>query len=147
MKTKFFTLLLVFVMMFSLASISFASSATKTVEGPSNGDGGDVTILDVTYIDAGHTGKSAFDQSFTVSPNSGKNLNIWVQNNGSSSVEFLVERTDNGQDFGVRTVKAGSQLTRTFVMEDGGHMQGTYRVYVYTKDGSEMDIKVRARQY
>jgi len=146
MRKKGFTLLLTLAMMFALASISSATPVAS-VEGPSSDEGEEVTILDVIYIDASHSGETAFDQSFTVSPNSGKSLNIWVQNNGDSSVQFLVERTDNGQDFGAVTVGAGSQRTRTFYMEDGSHMQGTWRVYVYTTDGSDMDIDVRARQY
>lgn len=144
---KGLTMLLALVMMFSLASISFATTVPAASVEVSPNEEGEVTILDVIYIDAGHTGATAFDESFTVSPSGGENLNIYVNNNGSSSVQFLVERTDNGQNFGAVTVGSSSQRTRTFTMEDGGGMQGTWRVYVYTTDGSNMDIDVRARQY
>ncbi|WP_213531651.1 hypothetical protein [Paenibacillus cisolokensis] len=146
MRMKVLTTLLVLVMMFSLASISFASPVAP-VEGPSSGDGGDFSILDTIYIDSSHSGKTAFDQSFTVSPDSDKNLNIWVKNDGSSSVDVFVEHIDSGKQYPTYTVGSGEQLTRTFNMPDGSYLYGEFRVYVYTTDGSEMNIKVRARGY
>jgi len=140
MKTKFLTLVLGFVMMVSFASLSSASSEA------SDSSGGDFRNLDTIYIDAGHSGKTGFDQSFTLSPDSDKNLKIWVKNDGSGSVQFLVEHIDSGVQ-NTETVSSGGQLTMRAYMPDGSYLYGKFRVYVYTTDGSEMNIKVRARRY
>ncbi|GAA5416516.1 hypothetical protein Pryu01_01551 [Paraliobacillus ryukyuensis] len=109
---------------------------------------GPITILDRRLFTLSHTGYDAFSRSFTLQPEDGEDLNIWVKNNHrSKTVYFRVERTDNGQDFGDRKLGPGDQLTRTFDMKNGNGLQGTWRVYVYTKDGHNMDIDVSARQY
>lgn len=102
----------------------------------------------ILISNAGHTGTSAYENSFTLSPSNGKSLNVWVKNNNSSkTVYFQVTRTDNGQDFGAIALGPGQQDTRNFTMNDNSGMQGKWKVYVYTKDGHNMNINVSARQF
>jgi len=128
-------------------SVSAFASPAAPVEGPSSTENGEITILDTIYIDASHSGKTGYDKTITISADSDKTLNIWVKNNGSSSVKFFVEHLDSNTQYSTETVSAGSQLTRTFSMPSGGYLYGKFRIYVYTTDGSEMDINVRARGY
>ncbi|MWC27581.1 hypothetical protein [Paenibacillus sp. MMS18-CY102] len=149
MKKRSLMWFMVMVLVFSFSSVvSAAPTSSTTGEGPSI-YGPTIVPFDVQLINGvGHTGCSAYEKSFTLSPDNGDNLNVWVKNNHSTkTVYFKVERTDNNQDFRAVAVGSGDQLTRTFFMTGGGGMQGTYKVYVYTTDGHNMDITVSARQH
>lgn|GEM_PF-4116321 len=143
---KVFSLVLTLVLMLVL-SISASASPAAPIEGPSSTEDAEFTILDTIYIDASHSGKTGYDKTFSISSNSDKTLNVWVKNNGSSSVKFFVEHIDSKTEYSTETVSAGSQLTRTFSLPSGGYLYGQFRVYVYTTSGSEMNIDVRARGY
>ncbi|MGQ3481855.1 hypothetical protein [Paenibacillus sp. TY11] len=92
-----------------------------------------------------HRGKSAFKYPFTLSPQNGKKLNIYVKNNGSSAVILNVKVND--QDFGDSTIPAGGQKTRKFEQLVGTGLSGNYEVYVYNNDGSLYDLNINARQF
>ncbi len=90
----------------------------------------------------------SFQKHFTLAPGNGKELNICVKNNHSSkSVRFIVERTDNNQDFGYVTIEPGTSSTRNFTMKDGEGMEGTWKVYVTSNDGHRMDLFIHAGQF
>lgn len=102
--------------------------------------------MDVVTIPAvHHTGKGAFRDSFTLSPQNGKKLNIFVKNNGSSIVYLNVKV--NGQDFGDSTIPAGGQKTRNFEQLVGTGLSGNYEVYIYNNVGSLYDLNISARQF
>lgn len=105
----------------------------------------DITILEVTPINNDHYTGTAYERTFTCDPDNGKKLNIYVKNNGTTTVKFKV--THGSQDFGYVNVSGGSGKTRTFTMNDGGGISGEWTVYVTTDTGARMDINVNARQF
>lgn len=178
MKLKFLSrkklgIFIVAVLMLSIASVTFASNIpiegvaperpvpigenipVEGVEGLSalveDDIGGDREIVpfDRQLINnVGYTGSSAFDQSFTLYPADGDQLNVYVKNNHSSkTVLFKVIHTSTNTDFGYKSLGPGEQLTRNFSMTDGSGMSGTWRVYVTSNDGHSMNLNVSARQF
>lgn len=119
-----------------------------SIEVPSSSDP-EITPFNVTLIDnVKHSGKTAYEKTFELSPGNGKELNIYVKNNHSSKkVKFKVERTDNGQDFGYVTIEPGGSKTRNFTMDSGKGMSGKWKVYVTSDDGHVMDLLINARQF
>ncbi|WP_342428511.1 hypothetical protein [Paenibacillus sp. FSL L8-0158] len=126
-------------------SVSATQDQSKFVENEVK-DTRVITPMDVVTIPAvHHTGKGAFRDSFTLSPQNGKRLNIYVKNNGSSTVYLIVKV--NGQDFGETTIPAGGQKTRNFEQLVGTGLSGNYEVYIYNNDGSLYDLNISARQF
>lgn len=97
--------------------------------------------------DEHYTGKG-YDRPFTITGNMGDTLNIYVKNNANFSANFRVKRTDNSQDFGSKLVGGNSNLTRTFTMNGGRQMVGTWQVLVTDPvEGRNLDINVSARSF
>ncbi|MDQ0092058.1 hypothetical protein J2T12_005502 [Paenibacillus anaericanus] len=104
------------------------------------------SAYNVSFISVQQSGKGAFENSFTTSPENGKTLNVYVENNDrSGTVIFQVLK--GTQDFGFIDVSAGKDASRTFSMTDGSGLSGDWKVYVTTRDGHFFDINVTAGQY
>ncbi|MFB5759977.1 hypothetical protein [Paenibacillus medicaginis] len=104
---------------------------------------GDVYFpMDVQLINpVRHTGSSSYERSFTMDPANGEDANVNVKNSGTSTV--YLEVTDSSGSTIEASIAAGKQKTVSIYTTK----RNSYKVYVYTTDGSRMDINVSARQY
>jgi hypothetical protein len=82
-------------------------------------------LRDATYIDSTVTG-SGYSNTFTCSPPNGNRLNIYLENNASSSVVMTV--VQDGYSHSPTTVNAGANKTNTYYMADGSGIGGSWTV-------------------
>lgn len=115
----------------------------------SNQSGNIIVPFDVQLINnVNYIGTSAYDTTFTLAPENGTKLNVWVKNNHSSkTVKFKVVHETTNTDYGYVNVAAGDNRTRTFSLPSGGGLSGKWRVYVTSNDGHQMNLTISARQY
>ncbi|GMK42390.1 hypothetical protein PCCS19_54490 [Paenibacillus sp. CCS19] len=94
-----------------------------------------------------HTGVGAYYNEFSTAPENGRNLNIYISNNGTGTVKFDVTR--NGEQLETVDVAAGSGKLRSFteLAASAVGLSGDWEVYVYTTDGTAMNLNVNALQY
>lgn len=94
-----------------------------------------------------HTGAGAYYNEFTTAPENGRNLNIYVSNNGTGTVKFDVKR--NGEKLETVDVAAGTGKLRSFTELSASAigLSGDWEVYVYTTDGAKLNLNVSAPQY
>lgn len=92
-----------------------------------------------------HSGKSAYYGLLTCDAKDGSELNIDVKNNGASKVRFNVQY--NGIDMETVDVPSRDSKTRNFKEMLGKGLSGDFKIYVYTKDGSILDLEVSAEQF
>ncbi|MBN3523310.1 hypothetical protein [Paenibacillus apiarius] len=146
---KFMVICMSMILMLSISSVSFADNdGLKVASGQEIENETEFTTLDNTPInDVHHVSRSAFENTFSLSPSNGKELNVFVKNNHrSKTVKFKVEHIGY-KDHGYVEVGPGEGRTRNFTMNSGGGMSGKWKVYVTSSDGHEMDINVSARQF
>ncbi|MGM1022366.1 MAG: hypothetical protein ACQEXV_17960 [Bacillota bacterium] len=98
-----------------------------------------------TIVSARSRGHGGFQDFFALSPQNGKHLNLYVKNNGTSTVHVNV--IIDGEDFGTSDVPAGKQKTRTFEQLVSSGLSGNYEVRISNSDGSLYDLQVSARQF
>lgn len=127
-----------------VASQPFADeSSNMTYSGDTIG----IASFDVQLIlPVNQKGKAAYTGQFTTTPTDGKYLNVYSKNNGPGTVYMTIKR--NSQEFvSDIAIASGSQRTQTFEEQVNVGLSGDWEVYIYTKDGHEMDLQVSARQY
>lgn len=129
---------------------SLLQSATQATESNIIVKGYDEAVfypLDAILLNSvHHTGNTAYTGKFTTAPANGKNLNVWVKNNSSSTVYMTISR--NGSEFvSDIAISAGSQKTQTFSEQVASGLSGDWEVYVYNKNGARYDLNINARQY
>ena len=90
---------------------------------------------DVYLINSDEFSGYGYEKSFTCSKENGNTLNIYVKNNSSVPISFIV----NGVS---KTVEANSDLTRTW-----SNPKGKFTVKVSNSTGDKLDILVNARQF
>lgn len=95
--------------------------------------------------DVRQQGYAAYENSFASIVVYGRKLDIELTNNGSSAVAFNVKI--NGVDMETVHVPARTARTRAFIEMFASGLSGQFNEYVYTTDGSYMDVSVSARQY
>ncbi|MBD3921356.1 hypothetical protein H8B09_21485 [Paenibacillus sp. PR3] len=113
-----------------------------TFTGPINESFHTAMISQVT-----HNGASAYYNEFSTAPENGRNLNIYVSNNGTGMVKFDVKR--NGVKLETVDIAAGTGKLRSFteLADSAIGLSGDWEVYVYTTDGAKMNLNVNAPQY
>lgn len=108
-----------------------------------------ISFYDVTHLPGEqHTG-SEYKDSFTCTPEDGNRLNIFVRNDGASTVYLNITWKDGNMEKAYPAVEipAGKQNTQTFSYEDNAGINGRWTVEVTTKSGHSLNVWVSARQY
>ncbi|GGF74669.1 hypothetical protein GCM10010912_19880 [Paenibacillus albidus] len=134
------------VLRFALAAALLLSPNTVFLDSasPERSSLSEVSILESQVINTHHTG-GAFQNEFTLAPSNGSSLKVWMQNNSNVSVQFQVTR--NGSVYFDVPVAARSQEPISFEDQLGIGLTGTYKVYIYSTNGTSLDINVSARQF
>ncbi|MCP3746616.1 hypothetical protein NLX82_19565 [Paenibacillus sp. A3M_27_13] len=88
-----------------------------------------------------HTGKGAFENTFSMDPENGKDANVYVKNNGSATI--YIEFGKDGKDPIESSLKPGKQKNIQVYTKK----TNSYKLYIYNMDGSSMDLQVSARQF
>ncbi|MNW25605.1 hypothetical protein D3C74_23520 [compost metagenome] len=93
-----------------------------------------------------HRGYAAYTGKFTLSPNNGKHMNIYVKNSSSSPVYVVISRngTEIHSDY---QLGAGSQKTFYFEELVASGLSGDWEVYIYNRTGAQYDLNINARQF
>ncbi|ADO56909.1 hypothetical protein [Paenibacillus polymyxa] len=127
----------------SISANQTDNSFIKVVENTENQDGHVITPFDVQLINPiHHTGKGAFEKTFTMIPENGEDANVFVKNNGSSTVYVEIKKLGSSTSIDT-SVSPGSQKTLQIYSQS----KNSYSVYIYTQDGSQMDLNISARQF
>ncbi|MNW41029.1 hypothetical protein D3C74_181550 [compost metagenome] len=114
----------------------------KVVENTESPGGHVITPFDVQLIEPiHHTGKGAFEKTFTMDPRNGQDANVFIKNNGSSTV--YIELGIDGRDPLESSLEPGKQKNIQVYTQN----TNSYKLYIYNKDGSSMDLQVSARQF
>lgn len=93
-----------------------------------------------------HTGSAAYTGEFTTAPKNGVHLNVWVKNNGASSVFIDISRNGLKITDGYE-LSSGSQKTISSQDMLGNGLSGDWKVYIYNKTGDKYDLNINARQF
>jgi len=80
-----------------------------------------------------------YENYFECSPENGENLNINIKNATDGNLIFSIEGLEE------KTILPNAQLTRAFFNQYG--INGKYKINVTAEDGSNIDVKVNARQF
>jgi hypothetical protein len=100
-------------------------------------------LNEVSYIDSTVAG-SGYSNTFTCSPPNGNRLNIYLKNNGSSSVVMTI--VQDGYSHASTTVNAGADKTNTYYMADGSGIGGGWTIGLTSPIGDSLDVHLIARQ-
>lgn len=94
-----------------------------------------------------HTGAGAYTGMFTAHENNGHKINMWIQNNGGTTV-YVTIKLGSSNLITSQALSSESQKTWTAesMLDDKG-ISGDFEIYVTTSDGSDMNINVAAGQY
>ncbi|TQR98549.1 hypothetical protein FKV70_10160 [Paenibacillus ottowii] len=139
-------------LLLSLSSAAFAQDSissnrtdigyVKVIENTENQDGHVIIPFDVQLINPiHHTGKGALEKTFTMDPRNGQDANVFIKNNGSSTV--YIEFGIDGKDPLELSLEPGKQKNIQVYTKK----TNSYKLYIYNKDGSSMDLQVSARQF
>lgn len=111
-------------------------------------DGADSnTPFKVQYIDLdNYQGVNAYENTFTTMPEQGSKLTVEVHNKNSTG-HVMLKVYRGTEEFGYADVKAGTEGTRTFAMNDGRGVTGDWKVYITSRDGQIMNLQIRAGQH
>lgn len=163
-KTKVSAVLIVSAML-SLASVAFATRniapvSTQSVVSSPVAVAEEASNIKVRIIDdiishrmdaqlinsVHHTGSGAYTGEFTTAPKTGVHLNVWVKNNGSSSV--FIDISCNGLNItDGYELSSGSQKTISFEDMLDDRLPGDWKVYIYNKTGEKYNLNINARQF
>lgn len=114
----------------------------KVTEKTENQGGHVITPFDIQLINPiHHTGKGAFEKSFTMDPKNGTDANVFIKNNGSATV--YIDFGEEGRDPIETILQPGKQKT----IQVYSKYNTSYKLYIYNQDGSDMDLQVSARQF
>lgn len=139
-------------LLLSLSSAAFAQDSisanqtdigyVKVIENTENQDGHVITPFDVQLINPiHHIGKGALEKTFTMDPRNGQDANVFIKNNGSSTV--YIKFGIDGKDPLELSLEPGKQKNIQVYTQK----TNSYKLYIYNKDGSSMDLQVSARQF
>lgn len=128
----------------ALTSSAFATNSNEDLTIITKEDDNFIEPYNVTYINNDIAINASYERQFTASAGNGKTLNINIQNNGKNTVYYKIYRNGILQN-GEKSVKPGTAPTTQFTSQTG--VSGKFKIYAYTKDGSKMNLCVRARQF
>ncbi|WP_268627828.1 hypothetical protein [Paenibacillus alvei] len=100
---------------------------------------------EISLFDVSHVGYHSFQSSFHANIHAGKSLDVHVKNDGPGTVYMTLVR--DGKNYAVDIpISSGQQKTET-IKVFGGFISEKWKVFISNKDGHNMDIQVKAKQY
>lgn len=139
-KIKVPALFLTAAMLF-LTFVASASAITETNDQVANGPS-DVILINGVHISGG----SGYTGTFTTVPENGKNMEVWVKNNSTSSVYLEISR--NGVELlSDYELRPGKQQTVSYQELAADGLSGDWKIYTYNRTGAKYDLNVNARQF
>lgn len=148
---KILSMILSAAMLFSVACGASAVESSHTeapLTVPLEGEPGP-SLRDVNHIPDHdvflEAGTDSFFADFTCEPSEGNKLNIWMQNNGTSTL--IVTVTWNGEAYEPQTITPGNRFYQNYYYEDGSGLGGDWTVVVTTESGGDIDMRIAARQF
>ncbi|MGG4197410.1 hypothetical protein SAMN04488689_1263 [Paenibacillus sp. cl6col] len=100
---------------------------------------------EISLFDVSHVGYHSFQSSFHANIHAGKSLDVHVKNDGPGTVYMTLVR--DGKNYAVDIpISSGQQKTET-IKVFGGFISEKWKVFINNKDGHNMDIQVKAKQY
>ncbi|MEK3731589.1 MULTISPECIES: hypothetical protein [unclassified Paenibacillus] len=119
-----------------------SQSPVVETENPGEGEGPIITPFDVQLISPfRYTGLPAYENTFTVNPSNGENVNVWIKNYSSAKIYMKIYK--NGVEVFEIPFDVGEQKTSYIYTS----VANTYKIYVFSKTGHSLDFNVSARQY
>ncbi|WP_314584708.1 hypothetical protein [Paenibacillus terrigena] len=148
-KTKLLTWIVVVLILSPIfvvlpASETSATSNTVRMEVPSQQE---IVPSDSQLISpVRHRGRGAYQGLFTTTAQHGKNMIVKVQNKGKDTVYMTIKRNDSEfvSDIAIR---GGSQRVQHFEEQVAIGIRGDWKIYVYSRIGAALDLRIEANQY
>ena len=147
---KSFAMLLALVMCFTLATSAMAAETRTVVVGDVSvtfgAEGPKVMPRGVWAFRDECAGETNYRDSFTCYPQNGNNMDLTIDNNGSSDI--IVNLTVDGERLSAQTVSAGDSETIEFKSTDQNEgLSCDVSINMTTDDGSPMYATITAWQY
>lgn len=100
---------------------------------------------EISLFNVSHVGYDSFESSFHANIHAGKRLDVHVKNDGPGTVYMTLVR--DGKNYAVDIpISSGQEKTET-IKVFGGFISEKWKVFINNKDGHNMDIQVKAKQY